>query len=333
MKKIKVGYASKLNVRETINSLNQIKVSLFASLIERFNLTQFDSGLVTERKMWLNDDFKLTQRAIDFDVKLKQNFGELLISNNKWRRYFLYKNNFGIGEGVLTEFNCVRRNVEPSNTKSITYKEIGFDQIQDHYSMEKVNTIISEIYRMIKKADKTIVNEYRELSTKHLSKSITFVKYSQLKKLYPLLSMKERVDQFGQEHGSFVLTNFIKNQVVSKELDQQSNDVFDFDTYVELFVYNNVIESSVSLAYASYQVGREALKKQNIISREGWKSETEYNHLIKKNELPMTITAGLYTNAISMLILEKEHVAEVHASIWDEEFIENCEKNNIDIFM
>ncbi|WP_338983552.1 hypothetical protein [Spiroplasma endosymbiont of Othius punctulatus] len=333
MKKIKIGYASKLNNRETINSLNEIKVSLFASLIEKFNLTQFDSGLITERKLWLNDDFKLTQRAIDFDIKTKHNFGELLISNNKWRRYFLHRNNFAVDEGVITEFNCVRRNIEPSNTKSIIHKEIGFDQVQSEYSMDKVNFVISEIYRILKKSDKQITSKYKELSNNHLSKSITFIKYSQLRNLYPLLNLKERIDHFGQEHGTFVLTNFIKNQTASKEFDQHSNDVFDFDTYVELFVYNNVIETSVSLAYASYQVGRDVLKKQNIISREGWKSETGYNHLIKKNELPRTITAGIYTNAVSMMILEKEHVAEVHASVWDDEFVEDCEKNNIDIFL
>ncbi|WP_339022789.1 hypothetical protein [Spiroplasma endosymbiont of Crioceris asparagi] len=329
---MRVGYVSKLNNRETIKAINEIKNYLYSELKSKYNLVEFQAALATDKNLWLNDDFRLSERPVDFDAQTSQGFGEMLISANKWRRYFLYQNEFEKGEGVINTFSCIRRNAELSRIKSLTYNEIGFELIESNYDIEVVQDIQIEIYKIFKKIDSLINLEYSNLNGEHFTKTLSFVTYSKLRKLYPFLNYREMLNRFGRENGSFVLTNFVKKTINSSDATQYSNDVFDFETLTKLYIYNKEIEESVSVSYCGFQVEKKALKDQNLISKEERKINTLYNHLIKVDKLPQTISCGVYIDKLTMLILEKSHIAEVHSSLWDDDFIEYCEKNEIKIF-
>lgn len=326
---ITLGYDSKLNISETVIGVDQIKTGLFKNIKSKFDLIGVESGLITEKVLWLNDDFQLTERPIDFDTK-ENNYGEILQSNNKWRRYFLYKTGISEqGEGIISNFKTVRRDTDVDNLNSLVYEETGIEIVSKKISRDELNDFITNLYEAICEIDKNVSSEYKVLDNSHFPETITFITYKQLKILYPFLSYQERIDKFSKENGSFVLTNFVEKLLGQKTNSPYSEDVFNFKYYSKLFVYNRSVERAVSIAYVSYQVDREVLKEQNIILKENWKNNTEYNHLIKSSVLPLTISAGINVNRICMAILEKQHIGEVHSSIWDEEFLDYCEKNGI----
>ena len=59
---------------------------------------------------------------------------------------------------------------------------------------------------------------------------------------------------------------------------------------------------------------KEQLEKAKCMDR----LEYPYHQKILKKELPYTIGGGIGQSRILMLILEKEHIAEVQASSWEE---------------
>ena len=59
------------------------------------------------------------------------------------------------------------------------------------------------------------------------------------------------------------------------------------------------------------------------------RTELPYHQKILKQELPYTIGGGIGLSRILMLILEKEHIAEVQASSWEEKTYKELEDKKI----
>lgn len=53
--------------------------------------------------------------------------------------------------------------------------------------------------------------------------------------------------------------------------------------------------------------------------------------LLLSNRLPLTIGGGIGQSRICMLLLQKAHVGEVQASVWDKETLQQCESAGIEI--
>ncbi|WP_342258720.1 hypothetical protein [Spiroplasma endosymbiont of Dioctria linearis] len=331
---IALGYVSKLNFKDTIEGIEFIKENIFSSLKSKFNLLNMSSGLITNKSVWLNDDFQQTKRPIDFDIVSQNEYGEIMQANNKWRRYFLrnLENDDRTISGIITNFTTVNRDVNLDNTSSLIYEEIGLEILVDEVDMEFLNNKLIEIYKILCFIDLKISQKFQNLNTFHYSKTLTFITYEKLRELYPLLTFTERLNKFGKDNGSFVIQNYADKIFNQKNIGQLSEDVFNLKTYSKLYIYNGECEKSISVSYAGFQVDRKTLKEQNLILKENSKINNEYNHLIKSNELPLTLSVGVLINRVVMTILEKQHIGEIHSSIWGKEFMEYCKINNINIF-
>ncbi|WP_339029938.1 hypothetical protein [Spiroplasma endosymbiont of Cantharis nigra] len=331
---IALGYVSKLNFKDTIEGIEFIKENIFSSLKGKFNLLNMSSGLITNKSVWLNDDFQQTKRPIDFDTVSQNEYGEVIQANNKWRRYFLrnLENDDKTISGIITNFTTVNRDVNLDNTNSLIYEEIGLEILVDEVDMEFLNNKLIDIYKILCLIDLKISEKFQNLNSFHYSKTLTFITYEKLRELYPLLTFTERLNKFGKDNGSFVIQNYADKIFNQKNISQFSEDVFNLKTYSKLYIYNGECEKSISVSYAGFQVDRKTLKEQNLILKENSKINNDYNHLIKSNELPLTLSAGVLINRVVMTILEKQHIGEVHSSIWGKEFMEYCKINNINIF-
>lgn len=328
---ITLGYRSKLSILETIEGIEEIRTSIFSSLKNKYNLITLNPGMITNKNIWLNDDFQFVERPIEFDSS-SHLYGEIIMSNNKWRRYFMYKMELkDVDKGIICDFNSVRRDAELSSMNSLVYSEIGIELFSEKTNMDEINKKCVDLYEIIVETDKKISEKSEILSKNHFSGTLIFISYKKLKMLYPFLSFGERLDRFARENGSFVLTDFVEKLLGQKDKTPYSEDVFNFKYLAKIYYYNRIIEKSMSIGYVGYQVDKNTLKEQNLILKENWKTNTEYNYLIKADELPLTISAGININRVIMAILEKYHIGEVHSSIWDEDFLEYCKKNGIEI--
>ncbi|AGR40716.1 class-II aminoacyl-tRNA synthetase family protein [Spiroplasma taiwanense] len=330
---ITLGYVSKLNIGETIEGIEIINELLNSNLKKQFSLISVKSGLVTNKQTWLNDDFQQTKRPIDFDIISQSAYGEIIQANNKWRRYFLMLlENINPKKGIITNFTTVNRDVKVDNVNSIVFEEVGLEILANDINIEILNDYLISIYKLFCKIDNHISSKFSSLSNFHFSKKLTFITYKKLKELYPLLTFNERLNKFAKDNGSFVIQDYAEKVLGQKNMTQFSEDVFNLKTYSKLYIYNGECEKAISLVYAGYQVDRKILKEQNKILKENSKNMNEYNHLIKSNELPLTLSIGILTNRFIMTLLEKQHIGEVHSSIWSNDFISYCRVNGIKIF-
>lgn len=67
------------------------------------------------------------------------------------------------------------------------------------------------------------------------------------------------------------------------------------------------------------------LEMTGIIERK----ELFFHQKLLKGELPLSIGGGIGQSRLCIFFLKKGHIGEVQASIWPDEIIEECQKNNI----
>jgi aspartate--ammonia ligase len=51
--------------------------------------------------------------------------------------------------------------------------------------------------------------------------------------------------------------------------------------------------------------------------------------MLMNGELPLSIGGGIGQSRLCMLFLQKAHIGEIQASIWPDEMVAECRKNNI----
>jgi aspartate--ammonia ligase len=51
--------------------------------------------------------------------------------------------------------------------------------------------------------------------------------------------------------------------------------------------------------------------------------------MLLNDEMPLSVGGGIGQSRLCMYFLRKVHIGEVQASVWPEETIQECNKNNI----
>ena len=77
------------------------------------------------------------------------------------------------------------------------------------------------------------------------------------------------------------------------------------------------------------RVSPESLASQLEISGHNERREFMFHRELLAGKLPYTIGGGIGQSRLCMLLLNKAHVGEVQASIWPDDMVKICEKNNI----
>ncbi len=85
----------------------------------------------------------------------------------------------------------------------------------------------------------------------------------------------------------------------------------------------------IELSSMGIRVDKSSLKRQMKIAGRQKDMVLPYHKMLLDDKLPQTIGGGIGQSRICMFFLEKEHIGQVQASVWTEEIIKECEKNNI----
>ena len=79
------------------------------------------------------------------------------------------------------------------------------------------------------------------------------------------------------------------------------------------------------------RVDKKTLESQLIKANCQKRKNLPFHQLLLNEELPQTIGGGIGQSRICMFFLQKAHIGEVQASIWDENTLKKCKENNIEI--
>ena len=126
------GYESTLNLKETQIAIKRVKDFFQAQLAAQLNLRRVSAPLFVTPESGLNDNLNGVERPVSFGIK-EQNDKEVEIVHSlaKWKRMALGRYGFGVGEGLYTDMNAIRRDEDTDNIHSIYVDQWDWEQVID----------------------------------------------------------------------------------------------------------------------------------------------------------------------------------------------------------
>ena len=113
--------------------------------------------------------------------------------------------------------------------------------------------------------------------------------------------------------------------------DFRSPDYDDWSLNGDLLFWDETLDCAVEISSMGIRVDAKALKSQLAISGCENRLELPFHKMLVDGELPFTIGGGIGQSRLCMLLLEKAHVGEVQASIWDKTTEEICAEAGVSL--
>ena len=165
----------------------------------------------------------------------------------------------------------------------------------------------------------------------NLGNSVVFITSQELEDKYPDLNPMEREYKFVQENKCVFIMQIGDVLKSGKKHDGRAPDYDDWSLNGDLIYWDEVINLPLEISSMGIRVDAESLEKQleksNVLERKKF----DFHKAILKNKLPLTIGGGIGQSRLCMLLLQKVHIGEVQASIWDDKTLFACKQNNINL--
>ena len=113
--------------------------------------------------------------------------------------------------------------------------------------------------------------------------------------------------------------------------DFRSPDYDDWSLNGDLLFWDETLDSAIEISSMGIRVDAEALKSQLAIAGCEDRLELPFHKMLIDSELPFTIGGGIGQSRLCMLLLEKAHVGEVQASIWDKQTEDRCAEAGVSL--
>lgn len=323
-------YESKLNLIETEIAIKFIKDTFENTFSKTLNLTRVSAPLVISTDSGLNDHLNGIERPVNFDIKDIGKEVEIVQSLAKWKRMALNKYQFKNGEGLYTDMNAIRRDEKLDNLHSIYVDQWDWELIidKDNRNFDFLKQIVEKIYHSIKILNKEVSNRYPNLVT-ILPNEIFFISTSELEKQFPTLSRKERENEITKLHKAVFIYQIGWNLSDGLPHDGRAADYDDWNLNGDILLWNDVLNIALEISSMGIRVDNKSIIEQLKFKNELHKLSNPYVKNILENKLPLTIGGGIGQSRLCMHFLKKKHIGEVQASIWDENYLSELEKENI----
>lgn len=326
-------YHSELNLHDTQIAIKTVKDFFQNLLALRLNLSRVSAPLFVDPLSGLNDNLNGIERPVTFDIK-EQNGkeAEVVQSLAKWKRYALKKYGFDYGEGLYTDMNAIRRDEDTDNIHSIFVDQWDWEKIitAEDRNMDYLKNTVTRIVESICNALDEVKYQYENLHTE-LCREITFITSQELEDLYPNLTPKERENAFVKEKKTVFIMQIGDLLKSGERHDGRAPDYDDWKLNGDLLFWHEPLQCALEVSSMGIRVDAKTLDEQLTKAGCDERRNLTFHKMLLNNELPLTIGGGIGQSRICMLLLQKAHVGEVQASIWDEHTLEACEKAGIEI--
>ena len=323
-------YKSSTTLIETEVHIKKIKDFFENTLAEALNLTRVSAPLFVDSKSGLNDNLNGVERPVKFDILATGEDVEIVHSLAKWKRLSLYRYGFNIGEGLYTDMNAIRRDEDLDNLHSVYVDQWDWEKIisKEDRTEEKLKEIVKDIYEVFKKTENYVYSELiRGENT--LPEDIFFITTQELEDIYPDLTPKEREDAICKDHKAVFIMKIGDTLNSGEKHDGRSPDYDDWSLNGDILFWYPLLERAVEFSSMGIRVDKEALDYQLKVSGNDDRRNLEFHRLLLNEELPFTVGGGIGQSRICMFFLNKAHIGEVQASIWDDKNIKICREHDI----
>ena len=319
------NYQSCLSRYETQEAIGAIKNLMQKKLCMALKLKRVTAPLFVDPASGLNDDLNGVERPVTFDIPDAGVNAQVVHSLAKWKRMALYRYDFHVGKGLLTDMNAVRRDEELDNLHSVYVDQWDWEKIitREDRNLEYLKNTVNRIVGAICNALDEIKYQYEHLDTE-LSREVSFITTQELEDLYPDFTPKERENAFAKAHGTVFIIGIGGALRSGRPHDGRAPDYDDWTLNGDLLFWNETLGCALELSSMGIRVDADALARQLSIAGCRERAALPFHKMLLTDELPLTIGGGIGQSRLCMLLLGKAHVGEVQVSLWDGETRAAC---------
>lgn len=325
------GYKSILDLIQTEIAIKALKDYFEDELSQALNLIEVSAPLFVSDGRGLNDNLTGVERTVSFDALDIQNTQlEIVQSLAKWKRMALTRYGFAVGEGLYTNMHAIRRDEILDNMHSIYVDQWDWEKVlsKEQRNLSTLRTEVRKIYQAIKSTENRMYTFHSKLKPV-LPDNVYFITTQELETRYPHLTPKQREDRITKEHGAVFIMQIGGLLRSGQKHDDRSPDYDDWMLNGDLLFWNPLLERAFEISSMGIRVDEKALVKQLKVAKNEERMDLEYHLSVLNGKLPYTIGGGIGQSRLFMFLLKKAHIGEVQSSIWNEQTIKDCSKNNI----
>jgi aspartate--ammonia ligase len=325
-------YKSKLNLLETEAAIKLVKDTFETFLSGELFLTRVSAPLFVLKSQGLNDNLNGVERPVAFDILETGEIVEVVQSLAKWKRYALGMYGFEPGKGLYTDMNAIRRDEICDALHSIYVDQWDWERVirAEDRTVDFLQGIVKKIYTSILDTANRVRLLYPVLESS-LPEEITFVTSQELEDEYPALSPDQREFEAVKKFGAIFVMQIGAKMKSGIKHGGRAPDYDDWSLNGDIVVYNPVLDCGFELSSMGIRVDKTSLLSQLRTENLEDRLSLPFHTMLMEDKLPLTIGGGIGQSRLCMLLLNKAHIGEVHASVWPEKMRKECCANNINL--
>jgi aspartate--ammonia ligase len=324
------NYTSKLSLLETQIAIKKIKDFFENELSKNLSLIRVSAPLMVRPESGLNDDLNGFERAVRFDMLDTKYDVEIVQSLAKWKRNALGSYRFDTYTGLYTDMNAIRRDEDLDNIHSIYVDQWDWEKIikKTDRNKDTLKYVVTQIYNVFRSTEKYLESLYPFLRNE-LPSEIHFITTQELLDIYPDKTPKEREYLITKEKKAVFLMEVGKKLTDGKIHDGRAADYDDWSLNGDILFYFSTLDIALELSSMGIRVDKDAILSQLEEREQMHKSQFPFHQDVINERLPFTIGGGIGQSRICMFFLQKAHIGEVQSSVWPQNMIELCKRNEI----
>lgn len=328
--KSKIKKVEELAYIDTILLIEKTKEYFEKELEKKLGIIKVPSPLFVKTSSGLQDQLSGDEKPVSF-VRGTETF-EIVHSLAKWKREALGRYKFPVYTGLYTDMKAIRKDDIIDETHSLYVEQWDWEKVikKEDRTISYLKKIVSLIYEAIKETAKYLKEIYPFLSLK-LSDEVFFITAQELEDRFPDKTSEEREQLIGREKKIVFIIGIGDKLKSGKSHGGRSPDYDDWALNGDLLIFDKELDKVIELSSMGIRVDEKSLKEQLEKAKCLDRLELPYHQKIIKKELPYTIGGGIGVSRILLILLEKHHIAEVHASSWDDKTIKELEEKKIKI--
>ena len=309
-----------LTYLEKLIMIGEIKKYFESQLEKRLELIKVQAPLFVKTSSGLQDQLSGKEKSVSF-TKDDEKF-EIVHSLAKWKREALGKYEFPLHTGLYTDMKAIRKDEEVDEIHSLYVEQWDWEKVisKEDRTVEYLKQTVTSIYKAIRQTSLMLKQKYHFLELT-LPKTVYFITSQELEDLYPELDPKEREERITKEKKVVFIIGIGDKLKSGKPHDLRSPDYDDWSLDGDLLIYDKKLDKAIELSSMGIRVDEDSLLTQLEKSKTMDRVELPYHQKILKKELPYTIGGGIGISRICLLLLEKDHIAEIQASSWQDKTI------------
>ncbi len=325
------GYTPQIDYMESQRAIKKIKDFFQQELAYGLKLRRVSAPLFVAPETGLNDNLNGVERTVSFTVKdMGEKEVEIVQSLAKWKRMALGRYGFKHGTGLYTDMNAIRRDEELDNLHSIYVDQWDWEKVitPEDRTTEYLHETVNTLYNALKNLNDFVNRHYNELKT-DMPNEIFFITSQELEDRYPDMTPKEREDAIAKEERAVFIEKIGGTLKSGEKHDGRAPDYDDWELNGDIIFWNDTLERAFEISSMGIRVDAEAMDRQLKLAGADDRRSMDFHRMILNGELPCSIGGGIGQSRLCMYFLRKAHIGEVQASIWPEDMISICEKNDI----